>query len=89
MQQPGSPEARYQLVLTGSGSELFGIDGRGYVYLNVDDLDADPPRPLTYELVVGLSVRETRVHRVMYRLLRVNAILSHNAVHNQCRSVLT
>ncbi len=53
MQQPGSPEARYQLVLTGSGSELFGIDGRGYVYLNVDDLDADPPRPLTYDLVVG------------------------------------
>ena len=43
-------------MLTGSGSDFFGIDGRGNVYLNVEGLDGDAPRPATYDLIVRASV---------------------------------
>ncbi|KJH46727.1 hypothetical protein DICVIV_07216, partial [Dictyocaulus viviparus] len=47
---PGMPAATYQYILTGTGATIFGIDQRGYLYLNVPHIDADPPNPSTYQL---------------------------------------
>lgn len=43
----------YQLILSGLGATIFAVDQRGFVYLNVPNIDADPPNPSTYQLNVG------------------------------------
>ncbi|KAK0399970.1 hypothetical protein QR680_003298 [Steinernema hermaphroditum] len=50
--KPGMPEATYQYILTGLGAKIFAVDQQGYVYLNVPEIDADPPHPSTYQLNV-------------------------------------
>ncbi|CDO41063.2 Cadherin domain-containing protein [Caenorhabditis elegans] len=50
--QPGMPPATYQYILTGLGATIFAVDQRGFVYLNVPKIDADPPNPSTYQLNV-------------------------------------
>jgi len=52
LQKPGMPPATYQYILTGLGAKIFAVDQRGYVYLNVPKIDADPPSPSTYQLNV-------------------------------------
>lgn len=47
------PPATYEYILTGLGASIFAVDQQGYVYLNVPDVDADPPNPSTYQLNVG------------------------------------
>ncbi|MCP9265674.1 Cadherin domain protein [Dirofilaria immitis] len=48
--KPGMPPAVYEYILTGLGSSIFAVDQRGYVYLNVPYIKADPPNPSTYQL---------------------------------------
>ncbi|VDK67732.1 unnamed protein product, partial [Onchocerca ochengi] len=48
--KPGMPPAVYEYILTGLGSSIFAVDQRGYVYLNVPYINADPPNPTTYLL---------------------------------------
>ncbi|KAL3982486.1 Cadherin domain family protein [Acanthocheilonema viteae] len=48
--KPGMPPAVYEYILTGPGSSIFAVDQRGYVYLNVPYVSADPPNPSTYQL---------------------------------------
>ncbi|CAJ0601422.1 unnamed protein product [Cylicocyclus nassatus] len=50
--QPGMPPATYQYILTGPGATIFAVDQRGYLYLNVPTIDADPPNPSSYRLNV-------------------------------------
>ncbi|VDN57472.1 unnamed protein product [Dracunculus medinensis] len=49
---PGMPPTIYEYILTGIGSSVFAVDQRGYVYLNVPSIDADPPSLSTYQLTV-------------------------------------
>ncbi|VDN24530.1 unnamed protein product [Cylicostephanus goldi] len=46
------PPATYQYILTGPGATIFAVDQRGYLYLNVPTIDADPPNPSSYRLNV-------------------------------------
>ncbi|CAG9538422.1 unnamed protein product [Cercopithifilaria johnstoni] len=46
----GMPPAVYEYILTGLGSSIFAVDQRGYVYLNVPYINADPPNPSKYQL---------------------------------------
>ncbi|VDM82684.1 unnamed protein product [Strongylus vulgaris] len=46
------PPATYQYILTGPGATIFAVDQRGYLYLNVPQIDADPPKPSSYRLNV-------------------------------------
>uniref|UniRef100_A0AAF5PHW1 Cadherin domain-containing protein n=1 Tax=Wuchereria bancrofti TaxID=6293 RepID=A0AAF5PHW1_WUCBA len=48
--KPGMSPVSYEYILTGLGSSIFAVDQRGYVYLNVPHIDADPPNPSTYQL---------------------------------------
>ncbi|KAK6110797.1 Cadherin domain family protein [Brugia pahangi] len=48
--KPGMSPVSYEYILTGLGSSIFAVDQRGYVYLNVPYIDADPPNPSTYQL---------------------------------------
>ncbi|EYC18505.1 hypothetical protein Y032_0027g1553 [Ancylostoma ceylanicum] len=50
--RPGMPPATYQYILTGPGATIFAVDQRGYLYLNVPSIDADPPNPSSYRLNV-------------------------------------
>uniref|UniRef100_A0A1I7ZKE7 Cadherin domain-containing protein n=1 Tax=Steinernema glaseri TaxID=37863 RepID=A0A1I7ZKE7_9BILA len=50
--KPGMPDATYQYILSGYGAQMFGVDQQGYVYLNVPEIDADPPHTSTYQLIV-------------------------------------
>ncbi|KHJ79273.1 cadherin domain protein [Oesophagostomum dentatum] len=50
--RPGMPPATYQYILTGPGATIFAVDQRGYLYLNVPSIDADPPSPTSYRLNV-------------------------------------
>lgn len=52
-QSPGMPPTIYEYILTGIGSSVFAVDQRGYVYLNVPSIDADPPSLSTYQLTVA------------------------------------
>uniref|UniRef100_A0A915PEH5 Cadherin domain-containing protein n=1 Tax=Setaria digitata TaxID=48799 RepID=A0A915PEH5_9BILA len=47
--KPGMPPAVYEYILTGLGSSIFAVDQRGYIYLNVPYINADPPNPSTYQ----------------------------------------
>lgn len=47
------PPTIYEYILTGIGSSVFAVDQRGYVYLNVPSIDADPPSLSTYQLTVA------------------------------------
>lgn len=47
------PPAVYEYILTGLGSSIFAVDQRGYVYLNVPYISANPPNPSTYQLHVS------------------------------------
>ncbi|VDM09751.1 unnamed protein product [Wuchereria bancrofti] len=51
--KPGMSPVSYEYILTGLGSSIFAVDQRGYVYLNVPHIDADPPNPSTYQLHVS------------------------------------
>ncbi|KIH61197.1 hypothetical protein ANCDUO_08534 [Ancylostoma duodenale] len=51
--RPGMPPATYQYILTGPGATIFAVDQRGYLYLNVPSIDADPPNPSSYRLNVS------------------------------------
>lgn len=44
----------YEYILTGLGATIFAVDQQGYVYLNAPSVDADPPNPSSYELIVRL-----------------------------------
>uniref|UniRef100_A0A9J2Q753 Cadherin domain-containing protein n=1 Tax=Ascaris lumbricoides TaxID=6252 RepID=A0A9J2Q753_ASCLU len=42
----------YEYILTGLGATIFAVDQQGYVYLNAPSVDADPPNPSSYELII-------------------------------------
>ncbi|CAB3409271.1 unnamed protein product [Caenorhabditis bovis] len=76
--QPGMPPATYQYILTGLGATIFAVDQRGYVYLNVPKIDADPPNPSTYQLNVEarevntIPVRRSEPVTITIHILDVN-----------------
>ncbi|CAI2350542.1 unnamed protein product [Caenorhabditis sp. 36 PRJEB53466] len=76
--QPGMPPATYQYILTGLGATIFAVDQRGYVYLNVPKIDADPPNPSTYQLNVEarevntLPTRRSEPVTITIHILDVN-----------------
>uniref|UniRef100_A0A915B662 Cadherin domain-containing protein n=1 Tax=Parascaris univalens TaxID=6257 RepID=A0A915B662_PARUN len=48
----GMAAVTYEYILTGLGATIFAVDQQGYVYLNAPSVDADPPNPSSYELII-------------------------------------
>lgn len=50
LQSPNDPKVSYTFELT---TNSFNVDAEGYIYVNEDKLDRDPPNPGKYRFQVS------------------------------------